>query len=89
MRQASRQNTAASGYYDDWYFANERLYEFFTREFRLYHLDNLITHHVDAIFFRRVEDAFAIGGGNSISGSSMRARLEYHFHPHAMRETLP
>lgn len=89
MRQASRQNAAASGYYDDWYFANERLHEFFTREFRLYHFDNIVTHHVNAIFFRRIEDAFAIGGGDSISDSSKWPFLQSIPHPAPTRETLP
>jgi hypothetical protein len=76
MRQASRQSSAASMYYDDWYFADERLFEFFTREFRLYHFDNLITHHVDAIFFRKMEDDFA-SDGISILGHPMLLHSDF------------
>lgn len=71
MRQASRQSAAASGYYDDWYFADEYLYGFFTREFRLFHFDNLLVHHVDAIFFRRSEEAGAMEGNDPISWGSI------------------
>lgn len=67
MRQATRQSYAAVDHYDDWYFADERLAEFFTREFRTFHLDNLIVHHVDATFFRRMEECALWGLGKSIS----------------------
>lgn len=89
MRQATRQSAAALDFYDDWYFADERLYEFYTREFRLYHLDNLITHHVDAIFFRKMEDALALSGEDSFSSSLMCASLQSITHPQPSRETLP
>jgi hypothetical protein len=58
------------------------------RELRLFHFANIMTHHVDAIFLRIIEDYFALGGGNPISGPMMTS-LEYPRHAQPARETLP
>jgi hypothetical protein len=46
MGQAERQNFAAEGHRDDWYFADEPLAEFFTTEFKG-KFPNIVVHHTD------------------------------------------
>jgi hypothetical protein len=58
MRQAERQNAGASGYTVDWYFADERFYRVFTKDFNLKHFDNITTHHVEAVV-KKIEEPLA------------------------------
>jgi hypothetical protein len=49
MRQAERQNTASAGRGDDYYFASDRMANFFGVEFRKAGYSNIRVHYVEAI----------------------------------------
>jgi hypothetical protein len=55
MRQAARQNNASAGRGDDYYFADERLEQFFGAEFGLRGYTNIVVHHVEAVVKKILE----------------------------------
>ncbi len=49
IRQARRQNDASAGRGDDYYFASEKMADFFSDEFTKKGYSNIEVHHVEAI----------------------------------------